>query len=35
MTLSTRPASSTVRVKTEMQSSDEPKATSPKRLTRP
>ena len=35
ITLSTFVASSTVRPNTEMQSSDEPNATSPKRLTRP
>ena len=35
MALSTLAASSTVRPNTEMQSSDEPNATSPNRLTRP
>ena len=35
MALSTRAVSSTVRPNTEMQSSDEPNATSPYRLTRP
>jgi hypothetical protein len=35
MAPSTRAASSTVRPTTEMQSSEEPNATSPNRLTRP